>query len=579
MSLYEELPTPHSIRVLSLAKKATEVDGISADSKTGPQDGLPDPRTHPIVCEMSVISLAGPETFDALSYVWGDPSVKEGSMICNHHQIDITFNLWSALQQLWRNWPDKKLWVDAICINQEDIPERNHQVMVMGTIYNRAEHVLVWLGQSIQKSHRLFQVLNNLSRGPPPAETTTELVNDSQPASKADSVDLTEILSRPWFYRAWTLQEIKLARKAIICCGSAFDDYSSLSRAIDEYNDSQAMAKICGLGFVGNPIPEVPDNATLFYLLTSTSGRKASDPRDKLYSLLSLLPKDLYDFMEVDYSLSEEETIIWVSRIFIEFDDDTACLFDAGLANRANDSLPSWEIDWRNRDQYESSGRRNLPEHLRTDTKLLRARFNYGRELDRTNKKLKNRGWGLGRLQVNEEGSLAFLTVFPNCALQTAGARSGTPGACYGLSTKRFFDFCKKIKQHDEEKCNCMNNSSRTIYPGENLPGQTKDGDWLWRPANDLNETVTYDVQDESSRVGDESGDASQSLRIVPGLMSSKMNDCHDFILRPIQGISEVDFQLVGRAWGAGIRGVVSRFSVSFIHPGTIVIASTFVLV
>jgi hypothetical protein len=108
-----------------------------------PQRSPPDPQTHAVRCKMSVVSLTGPEPFGALPYVWGNPSVKEGSMVCNGQPIAITFNLWTALRQIWAKWPNKTLWVDAICINQDDIPERNQQVTMMGTIYNRAECVVV----------------------------------------------------------------------------------------------------------------------------------------------------------------------------------------------------------------------------------------------------------------------------------------------------------------------------------------------------------------------------------------------------------------------------------------------------
>ncbi|KAH8811044.1 heterokaryon incompatibility protein-domain-containing protein [Xylogone sp. PMI_703] len=250
---------------------------------------------------MSVISLTESEPFDALSYVWGDPSVREGAMICNGHHLNITLNLWTALRQTWRNWPTKKVWADAICINQEDIAERNQQVTIMGTIYSKAEHVTVSFGLAIQQ-RRTDSAL---------AEDINQLAHISKSASEIDREDLFgDILSRPWFWRAWTLQEVKLARIALLCCGSLHEDFSLLSRAISEYNDSQPMAKVCGLDFINNQIPEVADNITLFHLLVESSTREASDPRDKCYVLLLLLHKDLYGFIAADYSLSEEETVI-----------------------------------------------------------------------------------------------------------------------------------------------------------------------------------------------------------------------------------------------------------------------------
>lgn len=145
----------------------------------------------------------------------------------------------------------------------------------------------------------------------------------------------------------------------------------------------------------------MPDNATLFYLLATKSHRSASDSRDKIYSLLSLLPKDLYDFVEVGYSLSQEEAIVWASRIFIELDREKGCLCDAGLANRVDDSLTSWVIDWRDRSVYEHTERREIPGHIRSDDEFLCARFQIGRQLDPRNRRLKIPGYGFGRLKIS----------------------------------------------------------------------------------------------------------------------------------------------------------------------------------
>jgi len=86
MNHYQKLPTPRSIRVLNLKQPVSSIDKpfedweVPADSFESPVD---DPRTQAVHCELSVISLDGPESFDALSYVWGDPSVNRQYMFCN----------------------------------------------------------------------------------------------------------------------------------------------------------------------------------------------------------------------------------------------------------------------------------------------------------------------------------------------------------------------------------------------------------------------------------------------------------------------------------------------------------------
>ncbi|KAK4214762.1 putative heterokaryon incompatibility protein [Rhypophila decipiens] len=573
MSLYEKLPTPRSIRVLRLAKRpaTTSVCGeILTTTEREPGKERLNPALHPVCCEMRVISVAAGDTepFDALSYVWGDPSVREGRMIGNGRLVNITSNLWSALHQVWTKWSDKVIWVDAICINQEDIPERNQQVAMLGSIYRTADYVVVWLGELTEGIRSLFRVFESLKSDQPtmakppvkdtvePNQDDPEKVPEKVPEKQPTSIGplLEELFSRPWFSRVWTLQEIKLAQRAILCCGPLSSDFSCLTRAIDEHNASEPMAHVCGLGYIANPIIEVEENVTLYNLLVRTRDRKATDPRDKVYSVLSLLPKHLYDFLEPDYSLSEEDTIVWASRIFTAIDRDTACLADTGLENRRHDDtlLPSWAVDWRGRDEYAHEGRRGFPDVLRRDTGLLKARTESCRNVDRVSRQIHLLGWGFGRLQIHDTGSegthpTVFLAAFPDCALKLVGADVRDAGSCYGHSPESWVRLCKKIKQHDEEQCPCMEDASRVVYPFENLPRKVRDGDWLWRHAFDVG------------------------------------NHGHDFVLHPVndETCSDVSFQIVGEAWGYGIHGLTpaTRFSVSLRHPESTVVLSSFILI
>ncbi|KAI0400624.1 heterokaryon incompatibility protein-domain-containing protein [Xylaria palmicola] len=518
MPLYKNLPDSRSIRVLSLRQ--------SSEDHERPDMSI---RTGEVCCEMSVIALAASEQFDALSYVWGDPSVRDSSMICNGERIDITPNLWAALTHIWRNWPKKRLWVDAICINQNDIQERNQQVTMMGDIYSTARCVVVWLGESTEKSNELFQLLEHKRREPESSRYTTE-----------DVWNLShEILSRPWFSRAWTLQEIQLAKTATICCGSLSADFQLFLQATHGYNSQRTLD--CDDILRVPILPDSDDNRTMFYHLAQTSERKASDPRDKIYCLVSLLPKPLYDFMEADYSLPIEETMIWISRVCIELDEETGCLADAGLENQADKTLPSWVLDWRVRHDYDHHNNYNKISHITADTELLRLRFERGRQLDRTNRKIEIRGGGLGRIEINKKDSTAHLIIFPECAIRWLGSGPDRVPCWIELAREQFRGFCQRVKQHDEEKCTCLEGVSSIEYPLRNLPQGVAEGDWLWQRAD----------------VGRD----------------------YDFILRPAELDKVANFQLVGEAWGEGIRGPFTRIRARVRHPETKAIVARFVLV
>jgi hypothetical protein len=83
--------------------------------------------------------------YEALSYVWGSGENKQKILI-DGQQLSVTANLAEALEYLYNRDGPRKLWVDAICINQEDIPERSQQVGNMTEIYARARNAVVWIG-------------------------------------------------------------------------------------------------------------------------------------------------------------------------------------------------------------------------------------------------------------------------------------------------------------------------------------------------------------------------------------------------------------------------------------------------
>jgi hypothetical protein len=97
-----------------------------------------------ICCKLKHAYLDDPPQYHALSYCWGDPTVI-APILVNGSTMKVTTNLEAALREL-RGQKIKTIWVDALCINQQDPTERGLQVMHMGLIYSRAFTVLAWLG-------------------------------------------------------------------------------------------------------------------------------------------------------------------------------------------------------------------------------------------------------------------------------------------------------------------------------------------------------------------------------------------------------------------------------------------------
>lgn len=120
-----------------------------------------------IYCSLSKAFVVDPPVYQALSYVWGDSSEK-ASIRVNGKPFEVTKNLFAALKRLRRRTFSILLWVDAICINQDNIPERNFQVQLMKQVYMHAERVLIWLGESEDDSDYAMDLIKAWS--PPGAE-------------------------------------------------------------------------------------------------------------------------------------------------------------------------------------------------------------------------------------------------------------------------------------------------------------------------------------------------------------------------------------------------------------------------
>lgn len=170
------------------------------------------------------------ESYEALSYVWGrQPKTREiyvrngakGTLV-----LKVTSTLLIALKHLRYKDRERRFWVDAVCINQDNKPELNQQVPLMSRIYNGAQNVCVWLGESDDRSNLAMKLLPKIR----------DLKKFEENINKKTTCDewhaLIELMGRDWFRRRWVVQEIALARRASIHCGSATLSWSDFSEAI-----------------------------------------------------------------------------------------------------------------------------------------------------------------------------------------------------------------------------------------------------------------------------------------------------------------------------------------------------------
>lgn len=315
-----------------------------------------------IKCSMRHVSLSDNPCYEALSYCWGDPN-RNAQIICNNYQLPITKNLLSALRHLRQRSTLTTIWIDAICINQDDIHERNAQVRLMRYIYYNSQRTLVWLGGESDNSTAAMKLVQKLART---SEKTSNVadkcpswnhgVDNIPPLYSATRRAFSALLKRPWFFRAWIVQEVAVCKDAHVICGQDMISWNDLRNAISYVLD-------VGIFFM------FPEDATyqilmiaetrqqfthgikprLLSLLLQNRSFLAFDPRDMVFALWALADSADVKSLDVepDYNLSAEQVYRSLAVSILKTTKDLS-LFNAPrvLENSKTTGLPSWVPDW-----------------------------------------------------------------------------------------------------------------------------------------------------------------------------------------------------------------------------------------
>ena len=230
------------------------------------------------------------------TYVWGDEKPTDSINILMRRQyasmMYITPNLCEALRQLRDRRSVRYLWIDAICVDQANEEEKNHQVPLMADIYRRAKHVCVWLGKSSDDSDKAVQFIE-FTAG-------TEYLNAT--SADYDWQPFYSFITRPWFRHRWSIQAIAVARRATIVCGFHTVDWNELADALSStlcYDHVKwghiSLQPAFRLAEIRKNVRWVSgdevDTGSLWSLETMMwkfHDFEISDPRDAIYALLAL---------------------------------------------------------------------------------------------------------------------------------------------------------------------------------------------------------------------------------------------------------------------------------------------------
>lgn len=305
---YAPLPSSHHIRVLKISQ------GTSTE----------------VAASLEVISLDDDPVYDCLSYVWNGPHScdvgDEWTTACKTMLLDgvsmpIRQNLQDALTSLRkRGYTDCPIWIDAVCINQANIPERNAQVALMSRLYSECRDVIVWLGYENAQTAVALRAMSRLTFSMErvsgvTGESSNELEPDLEPvnqdfaACKFSDEELCAIVrlfaTNVWFSRVWTLQEMILARHMqfqlgqqtasleVIWRGSGIASiFPGLCSAWQEVKERSELRRpyMFWHDIWGKYMRTVTRDQLSYIGIVAHQhrGREATDARDKVFGLLGL---------------------------------------------------------------------------------------------------------------------------------------------------------------------------------------------------------------------------------------------------------------------------------------------------
>ncbi|RWA07142.1 hypothetical protein EKO27_g7968 [Xylaria grammica] len=274
-------------------------------------------------------------SFEALSYCWGEAQPEEEIYVhvVNKAQsgdydatMSIRPNLATALKHLRDPTYSRTLWIDALCINQQDLVETNRQVARMGSIYALATRVVAWLGLATPTSSIALDELVLLGQQ---IELVIGKGPGSVPAPEAQHVD----------WRLWVWQEILLGNAAasMLQCGTKVALWRFVRRGIRILRETMLPRAEMRTG----------QWESLSLLLGSTGGTKCSDPRDRIYALLGLIDRTLASRITPNYESSVTKVYQNVFWEFVQLNKTLMLLKFCDLGQRRGSwNGPSWVPDW-----------------------------------------------------------------------------------------------------------------------------------------------------------------------------------------------------------------------------------------
>ncbi|KAF2160780.1 hypothetical protein M409DRAFT_28663 [Zasmidium cellare ATCC 36951] len=289
-------------------------------------------------------SFPNEDGYAAVSYTWKSHA-QRWNFGLDHASVEVQGQVFPAaarvapmLASLYESG-FRNVWIDALCINQLDVSERSNQVARMRQIYSNASQVVVFLGSGSPNTDALFDFLNHGSI-------------KGLRMSSAELSGLLEVVSNPYWQRAWIIQEVAVARSVVLICGAKRTSWDRLVHSMARWDVSEWARPISsGSDFPGREIRMIDNfrterHGSLIEVLQKTRSSKASNALDVIYAKLGLANDASTLVSRVTYSIDASTLFKSIVKRHVTAKHDLyiICL----VRERQEDGvhLPSWVPDW-----------------------------------------------------------------------------------------------------------------------------------------------------------------------------------------------------------------------------------------
>lgn len=291
--------------------------------------------------------------FQSVSYAWGHNIRDHRLTLRDGTQLAITKNLFDAIPYVSRLASSGYLWIDQICIHQDNFSERNIQVKNMGSLYTLCESCLIWIVETESldaKTNELFEIAggDDTNAGVLQKIPSLDIEGDAAAFER-----VLNILSRPWFSRAWVIQEAILPSRGYVIFGKDLINVKALVRGLTYFvmiYANRITDLHCGIHSVYDawtqrqlhdiliPFPEK------LSMLNEES--HASDSRDRVYAFLGLKDEESIDITP-EYSAPVAEAYADAATAMVRGSSSLE-IFRTLCRHGQHDltSVPSWAPNW-----------------------------------------------------------------------------------------------------------------------------------------------------------------------------------------------------------------------------------------